>query len=35
MNGLDHLFGAKRDQHSNDDYSDLTRELAPAVQRLW
>jgi hypothetical protein len=34
MNGLDHLFGAERDHHSNDDYPDLAGELAPAVQRF-
>ena len=31
---LNELFGAKRNQHADDDDSDLARECAPAVQRL-
>ncbi|HXD25284.1 MAG TPA: hypothetical protein VN609_05095 [Propionibacteriaceae bacterium] len=34
MDGLDHLLCAKRDQDADDDDSDLTGELAPAVQRF-
>jgi len=32
---LHQLIAAERDHDSNDDDSDLARELAPAVQRLW
>src|SRR5690348_3114268 len=32
---LDDLLGGQRDEHADDDDSDLARELAPAVQRLW
>ena len=35
VDGLDHLLCAERDQDADDDDSDFTGELAPAVQRFW
>jgi hypothetical protein len=35
VDGLHHLLGAKRDQYADNDDSNFTCELTPAMQRFW